>query len=164
MSGQGKYTTFAPLETSEKTKLLGKLFPSDLAGKKHEEVRDMMVEIAKINLQPEVQKGADPLLFNEGKVNLAFGGAPDLTTSDQVGQAGGPANPYMPDISSPGEGKTEGTDKPGMKIDPSEVKPNLVTGVGGTKSPSTTSSKIVAANVLNNTKDTLPDGDSGANG
>jgi len=81
----------------------------------------------------------DTDMFPQG-VNLSYGGAPDTTkvswsnSADSIKssftgapvEAGGPANPYVPDITSPGPGKTDGTQKetdPGIKS--TDIKPNF---------------------------------------
>jgi hypothetical protein len=168
MSAEGKYTVYAP-PMNEKNLLLNKLFRSndpalapptqDLVGQE-QAARAAVIAISKPALQPAHQTG-DAGMFPQG-VDLNFVGSPDLSTVGWV-NAGDPANPYAPDISSPGPGKTNGTDK---NVDPqlsaTDLKPNYVPGAPktGTKSPSTASPKVFAANELGT--DT-PDGDSGAN-
>lgn len=78
-------------------------------------------------------------------VNLGFGGAPNLEEAAPW-KAGGPMNPYVPDVSSPGPGKTEGTDKDDkIEIKPEELKPGYVVGNNnGTVSPSTSSPTLGA--------------------
>jgi len=48
-------------------------------------------------------------MFPSG-VQFGFGGAPDVSTVKWT-NPGDPANPYIPDITSPGPGKTDGIDK-----------------------------------------------------
>jgi len=156
MSGEGKYTVFAP-PASDKNTLLNKLFRStdavhqaptqDLVGKETD-ARAAVIAIAKQYLQPAHQTG-DLGHFPSG-VDLNFAGAPD-TTDVAWTVAGDPANPYTPDTTSPGPGKTEGTDK---NVDPqlsaSDIKPTYVPGAPGTgtKSPAAVNAKIIAANLL----------------
>src|SRR5262249_33666055 len=116
MSGTGKYTQYAP-PASDKNTLLNKLFHSsdatekpvvqDLVGKE-DDARKAIVDIAKAQLTPAHQAG-DLGYFPSG-VDLNFAGAPK-TEDVKWALAGDPANPYAPDISSPGPGKTLGTDK-----------------------------------------------------
>lgn len=156
MSGTGKYTVYAP-PASDKNTLLNRLFNSkdavqkpltqDLVGKE-EEARKSIVELAKSLLQPAHQVG-DLRTFPEG-VDLNFGGAPKIEDVKWV-NPGDPANAYAPDPSSPGPGKTAGTDKAtDPQLKPSDLKPNYVPGAPntGTKSPAVTNAKIVAANTL----------------
>lgn len=168
MSGNGKYTVYAP-EANSKNILLNKLFNSsdavqkppmqDLVGKE-QEAREAVLQIAKQYLQPAKQYG-DSGFFPTG-VDMNFGGAPK-TEDVKWKSPGDPANPYVPDISSPEPGKSEGTDK---DVDPqiktTDIKPNYVPQAPrtGTKSPAATNAKIVAANILG-----VPTklGDSGAN-
>ena len=168
MSGTGKYTVYAP-PASDKNTLLNKLFRSDdatlkspvqdLVGKETD-AREMVVSLAKTSLTPAHQAG-DLGHFPSG-VDLNFAGAPNLNDV-QWSNPGDPANSFAPDITSPGPGKTTGTDKdsdPEIKV--VDLKPTYVPGAPdtGTKSPSTTNAKVVAANLLG-VPGTL--GDSGGN-
>lgn len=172
MPGEGKYTVYAP-PASDKNTLLNKLFHSedtvekplvqDLVGKEND-ARAAIVDVAKNKLQPTHQSG-DPGYF-PGGVDLDFSGAPELNDVKWA-NPGDPANPYVPDISSPGPGKTEGLDK---DVDPeikeTDIKPNVdpdkISGVGnhGTTSPLATNAKLIAANLLGVSGKV---GDSGAN-
>ena len=186
MAGTGKYTVYAP-PANDKNTLLNKLFHSgdavekpptqDLVGKESD-ARLAILAIATApvvagvgGIQPSdgVQAG-DLGMFPAG-VNLDFSGKlatvqpPDTTEGKDVKwtKAGDPANAYMPDISSPGPGKTEGTDK---DVDPGiaakDIKPNYVAGGPntGTRDPSVTDPKVIAANILGVSGKL---GDSGAN-
>lgn len=181
MSGTGKYTTYAPTKSS-KTDLLKKLFGNGPTGEgvgtlppsmvvDSAKVIDEVVKTAKANLTPTHQAG-DLDMFGSG-VDLNFAGAPDLTAvkhdsakfsfNGTPTNAGGPANPYAPDITSPGPGKTDGSDKvadPGIEV--KDLKPTYVPGAPGTgtKSPDKTNSKVVAANELGKSAKL---GDSGGN-
>lgn len=156
MSGTGKYTVYAP-PASDKNTLLNKLFRSndatlksptqDLVGKETD-ARELVVDLAKASLTPAHQAG-DLGHFPSG-VDLNFAGAPDLSDV-QWANPGDPANSFAPDISSPGPGKTNGLDKdadPQVKV--VDLKPSYVPGAPGTgtKSPSETNAKVVAANLL----------------
>lgn len=156
MSGTGKYTQYAP-PANDKNTLLNKLFHSadatekpivqDLVGKEND-AHDAVVAIAKAALTPAHQAG-DLGYFPSG-VDLNFAGAPK-TEDVKWTLAGDPANPYAPDITSPGPGKTKGSDK---SVDPqiktTDIKPTYVPGAPGTgtKSPAATNAKIIAANLL----------------
>lgn len=156
MAGTGKYTTYAP-PASDKNTLLNKLFHSedatqkpivqDLVGKE-DDARKAIVELAKASLVPAHQAG-DLGQFPTG-VDLDFRGAPK-TEDVKWALAGDPANPYTPDITSPGPGKTEGSDKSSdPEIKTIDVKPNYVPQAPGTgtKSPAGVVAKVVAANLL----------------
>lgn len=177
MSGTGKYTVYAP-PASDKNTLLNKLFNSkdavvksptqDLVGKEND-ARAAIIAIAQANLTPAHQQG-DLGMFPNG-IDLDFSGQsasiqpPNTVEGKDVTwtRAGDPANSYIPDISSPGPGKTEGLDKSeDPKIAAKDIKPNYVPGAPntGTKSPTATNAKVVAANVLG-VNGKL--GDSGAN-
>jgi hypothetical protein len=165
MSGTGKYTQYAA-PASDKNTLLNKLFHSadavqkplvqDLVGKE-EDARKSIVELAKTNLTPAHQSG-DLGYFPSG-VDLDFTGKstsvqpPDTAEGKDVkwSNPGDPANSYVPDITSPGPGKTDGLDKAAdPKIAAKDLKPNYVPAAPGTgtKSPTATNAKIVAANIL----------------
>jgi len=156
MPGTGKYTQYAPPATDRNVRL-NKLFRSDddiqrpitqdLVGKE-DEVRMVIVEMAKQALQPAHQTG-DLQHFPEG-VDMHFQNSPDLETVEWT-RAGDPANSYAPDISSPGPGKTAGTDKdqnPDLSV--ADLKPNYIPGAPGTytNTPSAVHAKIIAANIL----------------
>lgn len=99
-----------------------------------------------------------------GKVDLAYAGRSDAAASpgqvsppntlegkDVVWSPGGPANSYVPDISSPGPGKTEGTDKttnPDVKT--TDIKSNFDPAKASvnTASPTSTSGKVHQANSI----------------
>lgn len=156
MSATGKYTTYAP-PANDKNTFLNKVFHSedakqkpivqDLVGKETE-AREAVVAIAKVELTPAQQQG-DLNYFPQG-VALNFAGAPN-TADVKWTQAGDPSNPYAPDITSPGPGKTEGLQKDeDPKISVTDLKPNYVPGAPstGTKTPLGISAKIIAANLL----------------
>jgi len=176
MSGTGKYTQYAA-PMGDKYVVLKKLFgthapPSSLPHQmqidpgKETNVRDAIIADAKLQFTPSHQSG-DLGHFPKG-VDMDFSGAslpagPPKLEDVKWMLAGDPANPYAPDISSPGPGKTEGTDKSSdPNIKSSDLKPNYVPGAPGTgtKSPTTTSPKIVAANELGKSTKL---GDSGGN-
>lgn len=168
MSGNGKYTQYAP-PANEKNILLEKLFRSDdatlrpltqgMVGKETE-LRQIIVAIGVDKLQPVVQQG-DLGFFPTG-VDLNFSDAPNLSEV-KWNVAGDPANSFVPDITSPGPGKTDGLDKDSdPQITAADLKPDYVPGAPGTgtKSPSATNAKLIAAAILGVTQKM---GDSGAN-
>ncbi len=186
MSGTGKYTKYAPTATPAH-QLLDKLFTSKdpikqspvqgLVGKETT-ARAAVVALATApvvngvgGLQPSdgVQQG-DAAVFPQG-VNLDFSGKlasiqpPDTAEGADVvwKNPGDPANSYVPDITSPGPGKTDGLDKDvDPKIEAKDIKPNYVPGAPGTgtRSPTDTDAKLVATEKLGTS---APLGDSGAN-
>lgn len=186
MPGNGKYTKYAPDATTAHT-LLNKLFRTtntqvapptqDLVGKELQ-ARAAVIALATAKvvqgvggLQPSdgVQQG-DPMLFPQG-VNIDFSGKlasiqpPDTSEGKDVvwKNPGDPANSYMPDITSPGPGKTSGLDK---TVDPQiavkDIKPNYVAGAPGTgtESPTTSIPKIGTNDTIGNVEKL---GDSGGN-
>ncbi len=186
MSGTGKYTKYAPSATSAHT-LLNKLFHSsdpvqkspvqDLVGKEVD-ARNATVALATAivvngvgGMQPSdgVQHG-DPGMFPQG-VSLDYSGKlasiqpPNTAEGKDVvwKNPGDPANSYIPDITSPGPGKTSGLDK---NVDPQiaakDIKPTYVPGAPGTgtESPTTATPKFVATETLGTSAKL---GDSGGN-
>jgi len=122
--GSGRYTTYLPVN-SEKTERLSKLFKggsNELYGgaKSNTDAAAAAVAVAKSN-----RKGVgDPDMFGAG-VSLVYAEAPDTS---EVGwkNPGDPANPYVPDLTSPGPGKTDGVQKDANpNIDTIDVKPNF---------------------------------------
>lgn len=156
MAGQGKYTKYTA-EASPKNALLGRLFKgspeisnpyADLVGKE-EDARLQTIARAKELLTPRVQQG-DPTIFPQG-VNMYYEGDENGISAPEMSevkwrQAGDPANPFAPDISSPGPGKTDPLSKDvDPKISIEDLKgPGYVPGAPGTgtKSPNKTSAAI----------------------
>lgn len=154
--GTGRYTKFAA-EASDKNTLLNKIFHSehptlksptqDLVGKEVE-VRDQTVALANEKLVPSHQIG-DLGHFPTG-VDLDYTTAPTMEDVKWT-KPGDPANPYTPDITSPGPGRTDGVDKdkdPNISV--ADLKPAYVPGAPGTgtKTPLSTAAKIIAASLL----------------
>lgn len=156
MAGQGKYTVYAP-ESNAKNNLLGKLFPASPTSAfvgKEVDYRAVVIGQGNALLKNGTQVGDS--YFGPG-VSMDYVGSPDLTKVDwdstksgfneTVTNSGGPANSYTPDLSSPGPGKTDGTDK---NVDPEikaeDIKPNYVPGGPntGTKNPAEYAKKVAA--------------------
>lgn len=163
MSGTGKYSQYtAPTivdgkDVTKKESRLRKIFSDKYSDKskvpphltvdpgKEKEAREAVVELAKQLLTPSVQTG-DPLQF-PGGVSLDFNAAPNL---DDVKwkNPGDPANPYTPDITSPGVNSLLGTDKKSdPEISASDINPNYKSETG-TASPKSTSQKITENSTL----------------
>lgn len=144
--GSGRYTTYTPLETESKNRYAKRLamFNNKAADDKgliyegdNPVARAQKVVERAAAAYAQIDKGIFPGGAQE--VDKSFGGAPNLTqvTWASAGGAGGPANPYAPDITSPGPGKALGTDKatnPGLSITDFN-RPNAATAAN-TKSPS----------------------------
>jgi len=123
----GKYTTYVGGVATDSHKLLSKLYPAgpfaaQVTSGDEKAAQQVVIALATANvdsngvggLQPAngLQAG-DPGMFPTG-VRLGFGDAPDVTQVSWK-NPGDPANPYVPDITSPGPGKTDGKDK---SVDP----------------------------------------------
>lgn len=179
MSGTGKYTKYTPVENTQlgsdlsKFVLLDKIFKKGplvgFAGKEAD-YRALVVADAKALMQPDLQTG-DTDHFPVG-VNLDFSGdnlpsgGPDVSSVKWV-NPGDPANPYVPDITSPGPDNTAGTDKNvDPEIVPEDIKPTYLypgapkSATAGTVDPEDTGAKIDKASELGKTGIL---GDSGAN-
>lgn len=149
MSGQGKYTVYAP-EAGEKNNLLGKLFSNSPFSKfvgKEEDYRNIVVGTGNTYLVPVDQKGDS---YFGPSVNLDYSGAPDTFAGAKGAwaKAGDPANSYAPDISSPGPGKTDGVDKStDPQLGANDIKPTYVPAGPntGTRSPAEQAKKIAAS-------------------
>jgi hypothetical protein len=156
MPGTGRYTNYAPTASGRNT-LLGKLFKGNstisnpyakfvetgdtdgarralLAG--DGDFANNLGKGAAALLQPDVQDSgsAEVSTFAGKAVNLDYtGDANDITIPDlpKVGwkEAGDPANPYMPDIRSPGPGQTDAKSAANLQSDP-DIKPADVKGEG----------------------------------
>ena len=166
--GTGKYTTYAPSLTTAHT-LLDKLFKSSDAVKqpptqglvgKEADARAALLKIATAPVNAQGVGGVSPsdgqqqgdLNMYPQPVDLNFGASPDVSQVKWT-NPGDPANPYAPDISSPGPGLTNGKDKatdPQLSADDLKV----ALGEGGftpddnVKDPSTTGPLIAGANKL----------------
>jgi hypothetical protein len=147
--GSGRYTTFVPSNaTAEQQKKIARLkknFPGGLEDLY--EGKSSNIDAAKAasdRAVAELNKGkGDPDMFGTG-VSMNFGEAPQ--TQDVVWKdPGDPANPYVPDLTSPGPGKTDGTDKDSdPEIKPEDVKPNFDSKnpTVNTTSPSATAPRL----------------------
>lgn len=148
MSGQGKYTIYAPVSNA-KNILLGKLFPASPTSAfvgKEVDYRAQVVGSGNSNLKPSSQVGDS--YFGPG-VSLDFTDAPNILAGADGAwkNAGDPANSFTPDLSSPGPGKTDATDKnANPEIKASDIKPSYVPGGPntGTKSPAEYAKKVAA--------------------
>lgn len=176
MSGKGKYTTFnAP--ASPRKSFLEKCYAGDSSVTPPFQGMDQTKAIDPKNVDSAVARGnailraaasggitaGDVGHFPTG-VDLSYTGAtatvsiPDKVagSEDSWKKPGDPANSYVPDITSPGPGKTEGIDKAvNPKISSADIKQNIVPGTDdNTKNPSDAGTKLYDANTLG--ADTIP--------
>lgn len=159
--GKGRYTTYVPTSSPRNTllwKLFNKKAPNDsgvfYGGQEPSNnvaAAAAVVSRATSNVSNGVggmfptdgKQSGDPGMFPTG-VDMSYGKAPNLADVEWK-NPGDPANPYTPDISSPGPGRTLGIDK---DVDPSlsasDFKPNYVPAAPGTGtvSPNSTSSVV----------------------
>lgn len=148
MAGQGKYTIYAPI-SNDKNNLLSKLFPSSPTSGfvgKEVDYRNIVVNQGNSFLKNGLQPGDS--YFGNG-VNMDYSGAPDILMGADGAwtKSGDPANSFSPDLSSPGPGKTDGTDKSAdPELKSSDIKPNYVPGGPntGTKNPAVYAQKIAS--------------------
>lgn len=163
--GTGRYTTYVPV-ASDRNTLLRELFNAKAdnnAGVFYGKVDQTdNIDAAKAAVLRATEKvnaaGVGGLLPSDGLqagdssmfptgVKLGYGDAPTLADVKWA-NAGDPANPYVPDLSSPGPGKTSPKDKsadPGISIQ--DIKgATYIPGAPdtGTVSPSATSGLISA--------------------
>ena len=121
--GKGRYTTYVPIGTPRNA-LLNKLFnekagdAATLYGDKYQTDNLKAAAAASARATAPVVNGVGGLIPSDGLqrgdlgmfpdgVRLGYGDAPDLTKVEVSSDAkpGNPANPYMPNIASPGPGK-----------------------------------------------------------
>ena len=143
--GSGRYTIYIP-PNNARTQRLFKLFkfgaPDIYNGSTtNVDAAKFTAETAK-KLFDGVVPG-DVEMFGQG-VSLSYGEAPN-TADVKWKSAGDPANPYAPDLTSPGPGKTEGSEKDvNPEISAQDIKPNFDPDnpTLNTTSPSSTSSRL----------------------
>jgi hypothetical protein len=118
----GRYTTYVGGAATKAHTMLSKLFPAGpfatpLSNGDETTAQALVQAAATANvsngvggLQPaNGQQAGDLGMFPQG-VDMSYGAAPDVTTVKWT-NPGDPANPYTPDITSPGPGRTDGKDK-----------------------------------------------------
>lgn len=147
--GSGRYTTYIPVKNNRNDRLAKLFNKASSAGDLYAgaENNSKAAEAA-VGIAKSVLNGSgDRDMFGDG-IDLSYGSesgtVPD-TTEVKWKTAGDPANPYVPDISSPGPGKTEGIDKDAdPKIDSIDVKPNFnpKSPTVGATSPAATSKRL----------------------
>jgi len=145
--GSGRYTTYLPVKTA-KFERLSKLFKGGLGGLYNgkEDNSEAAVEAVAIAKSVLTGKG-DQDLFGNG-IDLTYGtnsGATPDTAEVKWISAGDPASPYFADLTSPGPGKTEGSDKDAdPKIMSTDIKPNFdpMNPSVNTTSPAATSPRL----------------------
>jgi hypothetical protein len=170
--GRGRYTTYVQPGPNPRNTLLWKLFnkkaPNDAGvfygGQEPTDnvaAANAVVARATANVVNGVGglfpangiQSGDHDMFPNG-VKLTFADAPDLDdpqTGVKWSRAGDPANPYVPDLSSPGPGRTNGIDKDvNPEISEANIKPNYTSGAPGTGtvSPSETSDDLGKAPIF----------------
>tara|TARA_E500000331_G_C17225868_1_gene700286 strand:- start:827 stop:1321 length:495 start_codon:yes stop_codon:yes gene_type:complete len=84
---------------------------------------------------------ANGLGFNTFNRDYAQNGAPDFDDVE-TGGGGKPATAFVPNPSSPGPGSTSASDQPEFQGEITNSAPEYGSGLGGTQSPSTTSTEI----------------------
>jgi hypothetical protein len=146
--GSGRYTTYLPVKSSKTERLL-KLFKNGLSALYNGKESNADAAAEAVAVAKKVLDGkGDQDVFGSG-VDLTYGAnspeIPNDTTAVKWQAAGDPANPYVPDITSPGPGKTDGSDKDvDPTISPEDIKPNFDSKNPSvnTTSPSATSKRL----------------------
>lgn len=161
--GSGRYTKYVPV-ASPRNELLARLFNAradarkgEIYGAAYQTDLDAAAKAAVATATAKVDgNGVGGLIPSDGNqsgdidmfptgISFNYGDAPDLNDV-KWNVAGDPANPYAPDLSSPGPGKTDGVQKDiDPKISVEDIKgAKYVPGAPGTgtTSPSVTSPKL----------------------
>lgn len=162
--GKGRYTTYVPV-SSTRNDLLRKLFNANAPnnqgvfyGKLDQTDNSAAAAAAVVTATAPVKNGVGGLIPSDGHqvgdaqmfptgVELGFGNSPDLPKDVSWKNPGDPANAYVPDITSPGPGKTNPLDKSvDPKITIADLKPNYIPGAPdtGTADPAKVSQTINA--------------------
>lgn len=177
MPGKGKYTTYNAPASNRKT-FFERLFKGDDSISPPFYGMDAAAALAEANkrgndiLRAGNFVGAKDGVIDTGDsalgtVDLAFAGRSSAVASPgQISppntlegkdvvwselSPGGPANSYVPDISSPGPGKTDGTEKiADPQIKTTDIKSNFdpAAATVNTASPTATSTKVHKANSI----------------
>lgn len=183
MALMGRYTTYVGGAASDAHKLLGKLFPASADYPTVQALQGALPSGDEAAAQAVIQANATANVdgagvggiqpangFQKGDLGMfptgvqrGYGDSPDVTTVKWT-NAGDPANPYAPDITSPGPGKTDGKDKdvdPGISIaDIQEFSTTQDPGGENLRNPSIDAAAIYGNNFIGQPQ--VP-GDSGAN-
>ncbi len=137
MAGTGKYTVYAPAGT-DRNQRLNKLFGhdenpfKDMVGQETN-ARLATVALGVAKLQPVLQSSGDQSVSNFGGGDIGFGYAESPATEDVVwASAGDPANPYTPELRSPGPGITDAMNSTTLQADPA-ITPQDIVGQGFTE-------------------------------
>lgn len=166
MASTPKYTTYVGGKPSDAHKLLSKLFKASSdyptmqklqdALQSGDEMKAYKVIVANATA-PVDATGVGGLIPSDGiqqgdlgmfptPVQFGYGGAPDVSKVKWT-NPGDPANPYFPDITSPGPGKTDGKDKsadPGLAT--TDVPHTDIDAAGdNVRNPSAESPKVYKA-------------------
>lgn len=138
MPGSGKYTVYAP-PASPKNDRMNKLYGhddnpyKDLVGKEVD-TRAQVIARGIEFMQPEddLQPPGDDsvsMFPGESEIDFGYSEAPETATEVSWDSAGDPANPYMPDLRSPGPGITDAIASPTLQTNP-EITPQEIVGEG----------------------------------
>ena len=160
--GKGRYTTYVPVASARNT-LLRKLFNNKapngagvLYGDPEQTDNAKAAEAAVARATAKVAGGVGGITPEDGLqagdagmfptgVDLSWGNAPNLADVKWK-NAGDPANAYVPDVSSPGPGKTQGVEKdadPGLTVTDFKGETYIPGAPGtGTASPNSTSTVV----------------------
>jgi len=160
--GSGRYTNYTPLNTESAARYLRRkgIFNDKADGDKGNfgTQAELVAKAASL-----LEAGAGDIQMFPSNVDLAYGKAPKLEEA-QVDRAGDPANPYVPDLSSPGArdnainvdplSKTGNGSIAAEDIKPNYVLPTSKVGAGsnslGTQSPHLTAGGIGSNPLLKN--------------
>ena len=147
--GSGRYTTYIPVKNVRNDRLAKLFNKTSSTGDLYSGAEDNAKAAASaVEVAKSVLNGSgDRDMFGNG-IDLSYGtdsGSVPDTTEVKWKAAGDPANPYVPDISSPGPGKTDGVDKDvNPNLESTDVKPSFnpkSPSVGAT-SPAATSKRL----------------------
>ena len=156
--GPSPFGTDGAKGVSDKT-LLKKLFATPSTG--DQLTKDAVAATANRELVPDIlPKNPDPMIYTNDDIKLGFGAAPDVEKGPYSGQdtaAGGPANPYFPNLTSP-DPSGAGNVNPIVptKLKDADVSKTAVEGVGGLVDPSDSSKEM--SNATKITGKPLPNG------
>lgn len=150
MPGQGKYSFYADTVAPSAYSAEGGPGSSDqtliktVFVQRPEMAKAAVAATANAELVPDIlPKNPDPLIYTNDNIKLGFGSAPDILAGPYtVSDIGAPANPWIPNLTSPDpSGAGSIAPIPALELEPEQVNRHAIPGVDGLVNPSVSSAE-----------------------